>query len=186
MSGTRLTGETTNGAAVVDGTPYVLSYGSFLNEEGRTERALYLNKVDVSNNTVTARVRITKSDGTGVLNRLHSLVSDGTTLWIIIGRGLRSVDVTTDVASEVRSIPIPESVTLSVRAQTRRLPPAAAYYDGQIYAFYEEPTRGWRFKPSEGSAVRLNAYSFYSSTETLNGVIYGVSGGRLHHIDSER
>ena len=177
-------GESTNGAAVVNGNPYALSFRG-------SPRELYLNKIDMSNNEVAERLKITKSNGDALTNRLHSVVSDGTTLWIIIRGGLRSVDLTTGVASAGRTIPGLEIATGA--AQLGYLPPAAAYRAGQIYAFYREPTRGWRFK-STGcgdnrlnvcDAVHLNAYGTYESAETLGGVMYGVSGGRLHRIDPE-
>ena len=169
--------ESTNGAAVVDGNPYVLSYRG-------NPRELYLNKIDMSKNEVTERVQITKSNGDALTNRLHLVVSDGTMLWIIISDRLSSVDLTTGVVSAGRTIPGLEIASVP-RGQLHRLPPAAAYRAGQIYVFYREPTRGWRFKPTEGGATRLNVYGAYDSAETLGGVMYGVSGGRLHRIDPE-
>ncbi len=169
--------ESTNGAAVVNGNPYVLSFRG-------SPREVYLNKIDMSNNEVSDRVKITESDGSAFTKRLHSVVSDGATLWIIISDRLRSVDLTTGVASAGRTIPGLEIASVP-RGQLHRLPPAAAYRAGQIYAFYREPTRGWRFKPTEGGATRLNVYGAYDSAETLGGVMYGVSGGRLHRIDPE-
>ena len=176
--------ESTNGAAVVDGNPYVLSFRG-------SPRELYLNKIDMSKNEVTERVKITYVNGGRFTKRLHSLVSDGTTLWIIDHAVLRGVDLTTGVASAGRAIPGLEIA--SGAAQLGRLSPAAAYRDGQIYAFYREPTRGWRFKPTGCGdnrlnvcdAVRLNVYGAYDSAETLGGVMYGVSGGRLLRIDPE-
>ena len=170
-------GESTNGAAVVNGNPYVLSLRG-------SPRELHLNKIDMYKNEVAYRVKITESDGGAFTKRLHSVVSDGSMLWIIDHASLRSVNLTTGVASAGLAIPGLE-IASAPDAQLHRLPPAAAYRAGQIYAFYREPTRGWRFKPTEGGATRLNAYSFYESAETLGGIIYGVSGGRLHRIDPE-
>ena len=177
--------ESTNGAAVVDGNPYVLSFRG-------NPRELYLNKIDMSKKEVSDRVKITESDGGAFTKRLHSVVSDGTTLWIIDRAVLRSVNLTTGVASAGRPIPGLE-IASAPRGQLHRWPPAAAYRAGQIYAFYREPTRGWRFKPTGCGdnrlnvcgAARLNAYGAYDSAETLGGIIYGVSGGRLHRIDPE-
>ena len=170
------------GAAVVGGKPYVMSTRVV---DG--ERELYLNEIDVVNMTAAEKVKITRLNGSekeALRNGIHSVVSDGTTLWIIIGSSLRSVDVDTGVSSVVRSVP---GIAISGSAQTSRLPPAAAYHNGQIYAFYSDPTRGWRFEPTQGSgsATRLSSYLFYQCAETLGGVIYGVSGSRLHRIDPE-
>lgn len=175
LSGTRGERESTNGAAVVGGAPYVLSFSG-------NPRALYLNKVDVSEKEVTESVKIVDGNGRALTNRLHSVVSDGTRLWIIIRSSLYSVNLTTGVASLVRSVP---GIAISESSQTSRLPPAAAYHNGQIYAFYSDPTRGWRFEPTQGGATRLSSYLFYQCAETLGGVIYGVSGSRLHRIDPE-
>ena len=181
MSGTRRAGASVRGAAVVGGKPYLLSTIS-----ASDGRELYLNEIDVANMTATEKVKITtlnsRGEKTPLRNGLHSLVSDGTTLWIIIGSSLRSVDIDTGVASSVRAVP---GLVISSGDQRSRLPPASAYRAGQIYAFYNEPTKGWRFEPTRGNATRLNAYSFYESAETLGGIIYGVSGGRLHRIDPE-
>lgn len=165
------------GAAVVGGKPYVMS--TRVVDGGRE---LYLNEIDVANMTAAENVKIVDGNGHAVTNGLHSVVSDGTTLWIIIGSSLRSVDVDTGVSSVVRSVP---GIAISRGAQTTRLPPAAAYHNGQIYAFYSDPTRGWRFEPTQGGATRLSSYLFYQCAETLGGVIYGVSGSRLHRIDPE-
>ena len=181
MSGTRLAGASVRGAAVVGGKPYLLSTIS-----ANDGRELYLNEIDVANMTATEKVKITtlnsRGEKTPLRNGLHSLVSDGTTLWIIIGSSLRSVDIDTGVASSVRAVP---GLVVLSGDQRSRLPPASAYRAGQIYAFYNEPTKGWRFEPTQGNATRLNAYSFYESAETLGGIIYGVSGGRLLRIDPE-
>ena len=181
MSGTRRAGASVRGAAVVGGKPYLLSTIS-----ASDGRELYLNEIDVANMTATEKVKITtlnsRGEKTPLRNGLHSLVSDGTTLWIIIGSSLRSVDIDTGVASAVRAVP---GLVILSGDQRSRLPPASAYRAGWIYAFYNEPTKGWRFEPTRGNATRLNAYSFYESAETLGGIIYGVSGGRLHRIDPE-
>lgn len=165
------------GAAVVGGKPYVMS-----TKIVDRKRELYLNEIDVVDKTATEKVKIVDGNGRAVTNGIHSVVSDGTTLWIIIGSSLRSVDVDTGVASGGRSVP---GIAISRGAQTTRLPPAAAYHNGQIYAFYSDPTRGWRFEPTRGGATRLSSYLFYQCAETLGGVIYGVSGSRLHRIDPE-
>ena len=181
MSGTRRAGASVRGAAVVGGKPYLLSTIS-----ASDGRELYLNEIDVANMTATEKVKITtlnsRGEKTPLRNGLHSLVSDGTTLWIIIGSSLCSVDIDTGVASSVRAVP---GLVVLSGDQRSRLPPASAYRAGRIYAFYNEPTKGWRFEPTQGNATRLNAYSFYESAETLGGVMYGVSGGRLHRIDPE-
>ena len=162
-----LVGINARGAAVVRGVPYILSRSG----------SLLLWRLDMDSLTATQVGAIT---GTGFG---HSLVSDGYTLWMVSGANLYTIDTAT--AATARA-PIATGIQLSsVGGQTARQPTGAAYYNGQVYAFYHPNTGGWRFDPSVGAASKLPISKFYQAAETLGEYIYAQAGGYLYRVHPE-
>ena len=169
LTGSRV-GNSVRGAAVVRGVPYILS------RDGRT---LYIARVDMDAMTATNVGAITGS-GFGFAN---SLVSDGYTLWMVSITGLFSIDTATAAASRVN---IQTNIQIApVGGQFARQPAAAAYFNGQIYAFYHPNTGNWRFDPAVGAATRLPVSKFYGCAEALGNFIYAQSGGYLYRVHPE-
>lgn len=172
---TRLMGELTGsrvgaarGAAVVRGVPYILS---------RQGSALYLARVDMGAMTATNVGAIA-----GSLGYTHSLVSDGYTLWTVSGNRIFAIDTATATATLVRTV---GGIALAAGGQTARQPPAAAFYNGEILAFYSTDTGAYRFAPAAGDATRLPLAPFYECAEYLDGAIYAQAGGYLYRVDPE-
>lgn len=168
LAGDRV-GTTVRGAAVVRGVPYILS---------RSGATLYLARVDMGAMTATNVGAITGS-GFGFA---HSLVSDGYTLWMVSGATLFSIDTATAAATAVRAV---GGIDIAAGGQTSRQPPAAAFYNGEILAFYSTATGAYRFAPAAGDATRLTLAPFYECAEYLGGAIYAQAGGYLYRVDPE-
>lgn len=160
----------TVGAAVVRGVPYILSRAA-------PGDRLTLWRIDMDAMTAT---RVGNIVGTGFG---QSLVSDGYTLWMVSAANLFSIDTATAATT---AVPITTGIQISsVGGQFARQPAAAAYYDGQIYAFYHVNTGAWRFDPAAGAASKLPISKFYDCAETLGGHIYAQSGGYLYRVHPE-
>ena len=168
LTGSRV-GFTVRGAAVVRGVPYILS---------RQGRNLYLARVDMGAMTATNVGAIT---GSG-FGHAQSLVSDGYTLWMVSGTTLFAIDTATAAATAVRTV---GGITLAAGGQAARQPPAAAFYNGEILAFYSTDTGAYRFAPSAGDATRLSLAPLYDCAEYLDGAIYAQAGGYLYRVDPE-
>ena len=167
LSGSRGDDERILGAAVVGGVPYVSS---------RIGTNKYLNRLDIGALTATRVGAITPRG-----SWTPSLVSDGATLWEMRGANLTRIDTDTAAATSVRTV---GGIDIAPGSnQLQRLPAACAFYAGQIYAMYHQPTGTYRFNPAAGDAVRLPLALSYDSAEALGGAIYAISGRTLYRMD---